>query len=176
MLEINVLKILSWFPIVLSIIITIVFIGYCYRAIKAYYKKEEQEKVCEKHLVSFQDLIEEALTILHYFHNATKYGDFDFIKSNVLPEFFTVVEKRFCQGSVFSTSHFTKMIAEIISVNYSKGVSTIVVRYNGFVKETEGSNYKPFQEYWHFVDNKTNGWVLSNITQNYKNNKPVTGD
>lgn len=175
MLDAKSLEMLVLSSAVFVIVFVIVFF---YHIFEVFYKpiKEEKEKACEKEFIPFQDLMEESLTILHYFHNAVMYGDSDFIKSNVLPEFFTVVEKRFCQGGVFSTSHFTKMIAEIISVNYSKGVRTIVVRYNGFVKETEDSNYKPFQEYWYFVDNKTNGWVLSNITQNYKNNKPVTGD
>lgn len=175
MLDAKSLEMLVLSSAVFVIVFVIVFF---YHIFEVFYKpiKEEKEKAYEKEFIPFQDLMEESLTILHYFHNAVMYGDSDFIKSNVLPEFFTVVEKRFCQGGVFSTSHFTKMIAEIISVNYSKGVRTIVVRYNGFVKETKDSNYKGFEEYWHFVDNKTNGWVLSNITQNYKNNKPVTGD
>lgn len=175
MLDAKSLELLMLFSAVFVIVFVIVFF---YHIFEVFYKpiKEEKEKVCEKEFIPFQDLMEESLTILHYFHNAVMYGDSDFIKSNVLPEFFTVVEKRFLKNGIFATSHFTKMIAEIISVNYSKGVRTIVVRYNGFVKETKDSNYKGFEEYWHFVDNKTNGWVLSNITQNYKNNKPVTGD
>lgn len=174
MLEINSLDAITVIPIVFTTIVTLFYVSCLFYLIKKYYKKTKE--IEERPIPHFSFLGEEALSVFHYFHNSAKYGDCVFLKANTVPEFFTVVEKRFLKNGIFATSHFTKMIAEIISINYTKGVRTTVVRYNGFVKETEDSNYKGFEEYWHFVDNKTNGWMLFNITQSYKNNKPLIGD